>query len=121
VLRLGLAGALALLVAAIAADSLTHAYHALFGAAATHSYCATLRTGVLVGGSVLLAWAGSRWERMELRRLIYPVMLLAAYRMVTDDMHQERKAAAMISLLVYGAVLMALPRLGRPFGLARKS
>jgi hypothetical protein len=121
VLRPALAGTLALLLAAIAASSLTHAYHALFGAAATHSYCATLRTGVLVGGSVLLAWAGSRWERIELQRLIYPAMLLAAYRLVTDDLHQERKAAGMISLLVYGAVLMALPRLGRPFGLARKS
>jgi hypothetical protein len=120
-LRLGLAGTLALLVAAIAASSLTHAYHALFGAATTHSYCAALRTGVLVGGSVLLAWAGSRWERMELQRLIYPAMLLAAYRLVTFDMHQERKAAGIISLLVYGAALMALPRLSRSFDLARKS
>ena len=112
-LRLSLAAVLALLLAGLAAAALTYGYHALFGIGATHSYCATLRTCVLAGGALLLAWAGTRWRRVELSRLIYPVMLLAAYRLLTDDIHQERKAAAVISLLVYGAALMMLPRLAR--------
>ena len=109
--RLGFAGTVVLALAAILASGLTYGYHGIFGAEAPHSYCATLRTCVLAGGSISLAWAGVHWGRVELRRLIYPTMLLAAHRLVMEDMHQERKAAAVISLLVYGAVLMALPRL----------
>jgi hypothetical protein len=109
-LRLLLAGVVALLVAAILAAGLTHAYHGLMGVDAAHSYCAMFRTCVLALGALLTAWAGQRWRRVELSRLIYPLMLLAAYRLLTDDIHQERKAAAVVSLLVFGAVLMALSR-----------
>lgn len=110
VLRLGFSAALAILLAGIAAAALTHGYHALWGADAAHSWCSTLRTCVLAGGALLLASAGARWRRVELQHLIYPTMLLAAYRLFTDDLHTERKAAAVVSLLVYGAVLMLLPR-----------
>jgi hypothetical protein len=109
-LRLLLAGVVALLLAAILATGLTHAYHGLLGVDAAHSYCAMFRTCVLALGALLTAWAGQRWRRVELSRLIYPLMLLAAYRLLTDDIHQERKAAAVVSLLVFGAVLMALSR-----------
>jgi hypothetical protein len=74
---------------------------------------ATLRTGVLAATALLLAWAGSRWNRLELSRLIYPVMIAGAYRLVMEDLHQDRKAALFLSLLLYGAALMLLPRLHR--------
>ena len=99
--------------AGIAAGALTAAYHALYGAGASHAYCATLHTGVLAGAALLLAWAGSRWNRLELSRLIYPVMIAGAYRLVVEDLHQDRTAALFLSLLLYGAALMALPRLHR--------
>ena len=111
VLRLALAAAFVWLMAGIAAGSLTAAYHAWFGADATHAYCETLRTAVLVAASLLLAWSGSRWNRPELSRLIYPVMLLAGYRLIAADLHQDRKEALFFSLLVYGAALTALPKL----------
>jgi len=111
--RLVVAGALVWLTAGIAAGALTIAYHALYGAGASHAYCATLHTGVLVGAALLLAWAGSRWNRLELSRLIYPVMIPGAYRLVVEDLHQDRKAALFLSLLLYGAALIALPRLHR--------
>ena len=38
-------------------------------------------------------------------------MLAGAFRLVMDDLHQERKAALFLSLLLYGAALMLLPRL----------
>jgi hypothetical protein len=109
--RLAVAGALVWLAAGIAAGALTTAYHALYGAGASHAYCATLHTGVLAAAALLLAWAGTRWNRLELSRLIYPVMIAGAYRLVMDDLHQDRKAALFLSLLLYGAALMALPRL----------
>ena len=108
--RLVVAGALVWLAAGIAAGALADGYHALYGEGASHAYCATLRTGVLAGAALLLAWAGSRWDRLELRRLIYPVMIAGGYRLVVEDLHQERKAALFLSLLLYGAALMALPR-----------
>jgi len=113
-LRFALAVPLAFLAAGILAGAFTTAYHGLFGAEATHAYCATLRTGVLALASLLLAWAGSRWPSLELERLIYPVMLLGAYRLLMVDLHQDRKTALVLSLLLYGAALMALPRLTRP-------
>jgi hypothetical protein len=110
-LQLALAAALAWLTTGLTAAALTGGYHALFGTGASHAYCATLRTSVLAGAALLAAWGGTRWRNTALSRLIYPLMLLGAWRLVTDDIHQALKAASVISLLVYGAALMALPKL----------
>jgi hypothetical protein len=115
-LRLALTGTLAWLLAGIAAGFATAAYHAVFGQAATHAYCATLRTTVVSIAALLLAWGGSRWNNLEFLRLIYPAMILGAYRLVMHDLRQEHTVAFTLSLLVYGATLMALPRLKRAAG-----
>jgi hypothetical protein len=112
-LRILVAGAVVLLVAGIAAGLLTAGYHAIFGADATHAYCATMRTFVLSAAALLLAWAGGRWDRPEFGRLVYPVMVLGAYRMVVVDLHQDRTAALFLSLLLYGGALILLPKLIR--------
>ena len=79
-----------------------------------HAYCATLRTAVLSGAAVALAWCGSRFSRPELSYLMYPAMLLGAYRLIAEDLHQDRKVALFFSLLVYGGALMLLPKLKTP-------
>jgi hypothetical protein len=112
-LRILVAGTTVLLVAGIAAGLLTSGYHAVFGAEATHAYCATLRTLVLSATALLLAWAGGRWDRPEFGRLVYPVMALGAYRMIGVDLHQDRTAALFLSLLFYGGALILLPKLIR--------
>jgi hypothetical protein len=112
-LRLALAGALLWQSAAIAAWALTAGYHAWLGADATHAYCATLRTSLLAASALALAWAGSRWRIVELSRLVYPTLALGAYRLVAEDLRQDRKGALFLSLLVYGAALIAAPRLGK--------
>ena len=93
---------------------LTGICHGLFGVAAGNPYCATLRTGAVTAAAVLLALAGSRPYFSDLAQLVYPLMLLGAYRLVADDMRQDRKAVLFLSLLLYGAALMAIPRLRRP-------
>jgi hypothetical protein len=110
-LRLALAGTLGWLTAGMAAGALTAACHRLFGESASDAYCATLRTAVLAAAALLLAWAGARWNKPELSRLIYPAMLLGAYRLIAIDLHQDRNPALFLSLLVYGSVLMILPKL----------
>lgn len=112
-LRAVLAAAFVWMLAGIAAGGSTGAYHLWFGINAPHAYCATLRTGVLVAAALGMAVAGSRWSRPELSALIYPAMLLAGYRLLAEDLRQDRKVALFLSLLVYGAALTALPRLRR--------
>ncbi|HWC96395.1 MAG TPA: hypothetical protein VG456_06595 [Candidatus Sulfopaludibacter sp.] len=110
-LSLVMAAALTGLAAGLAASLLTAGYHGIFGANASHAYCATLRTCVLTAGALLADWAGRRWDNPAFSRLIYPLMLLGGYRLVSEDLHLEQKAASVLSLLVFGAALMALPRL----------
>jgi hypothetical protein len=112
-IRLTMAAGLVWMVLGIVAASLTGIYHGLFAVAAGDSFCATLRTGAVVGVSLLLAWAGSRLNFRDLTQLVYPLMLLGGYRLLTDDLHQDRKVVLFLSLLLYGAALMALPRLRR--------
>ncbi|HEX7596708.1 MAG TPA: hypothetical protein VF518_00745 [Polyangia bacterium] len=112
-LRILVAGTAVWLVAGIAAGLLTYAYHGIFGADATHAYCATLRTFVLSATALLLAWASGRWDRPEFGRLVYPVMALGAYRMIVVDLHQDRTTALFLSLLLYGGALILLPKLIR--------
>jgi hypothetical protein len=114
--RLVVAGIFAWLLAGALASALTAGCHSAFGAAGGHPYCATLRTGVLAGLALVLAWTGARWNRTELSRLVYPAMILGAYRLAMVDFPQDHKPALFLSLLVYGGALMALPRLARTSG-----
>jgi hypothetical protein len=109
--RLTMAAAAAWASAGIAAGYLTAACHYLLGPEASQAYCATLRTAALVGMALLLAWAGSRLHYPEFSRLIYPAMILGGYRLLAQDLHEERKVALFLSLLVYGAALTVVPRL----------
>jgi hypothetical protein len=112
-LRLTLGAVLVWEVLGLSAGSLTSIYHGLAGAAPGDPYCATIRTGVVTGAALLLVFAGSRPKFRDLAQLVYPLMLLGAYRLVFVDMHQDRKVALFLSLLLYGAALMAIPRLRR--------
>jgi len=101
------------IAAGVLAGALTAGYHAAFGASAPDAYCATLRTGVLAAAGLTLAWAGARWNHPGVSRLTYPVMLLATYRLLTQDLYQDLTAARFLSLLLCGGALTALPRLRR--------
>lgn len=111
VLRMVLAGIAFWQSAGFAAAVLADAYHAGFGAAAPHGYCATFRTVVLAAGAVLIAWAGSHWKGLLITPLIYPVLVLGAYRLLMLDLRQDSKSALVLSLLAYGAALILVPRL----------
>jgi hypothetical protein len=110
-LRVAEAGLLVWLAGALLAGILTFGYHWAFGGTASHAYCATLRTAVISLGALSLAWAGSQWNRVEFSRLVYPVMALGAWRVIAIDLHQDRTTALFLSLLLYGAALILLPRI----------
>ena len=111
--RVGVAAALVWLVLGLTAGGLTGIYHGIFRVPVGDSYCATLRTGAVVVIALLLAAIGSRPNSRDFAQLVYPLMLLGGYRLLTDDLRQDRKAALFLSLLLYGATLIALPRLRR--------
>ena len=106
-LRLVKAIALVLLSAGIAAGLLTFLYHSIFGTEATHAFCATLRTAVIAGSALLLARTG------EFAPLSYGLMALGAWRLVAVDLQQDHKGALFLSLLLYGAALIVLPKVAR--------
>jgi hypothetical protein len=95
----------------MAAGALTAGLLRIFGESAGQAYGTTLRTAVLAAAALLLAWAGARWNKPELSRLIYPAMLLGAYRLIAIDLRQDRNPVLFLSLLLYGTVLMILPKL----------
>ncbi len=113
-LRCGIAATVAWLAAGTLAGIVTGAYHQVFGAAATHAYCATLRTGILAGGALLLARMAATGRITECAYLVYPTMVLGAYRLLAQDLRQDRTPALFLSLAVYGAALILLPRMHRP-------
>lgn len=111
ILRMVVAGMVFWQSAGLAAAVLSAAYHAGFGAGAPHGYCATFRTVVLAAGAVLIAWAGSHRKGLPVTPLIYPVLVLGAYRLLMLDLRQDSKSALVLSLLAYGAALILVPRL----------
>jgi hypothetical protein len=58
-----------------------------------------------------LAWGGRRWDRDELVWLVFPVMIIGAYKLIDIDFPQARTHAVSISLVLYGGALLVLPRL----------
>ena len=102
------------LAAGIVAGLSTFAYHGIFGVSASHAYCATLRTAVIVFAALGIARAGS------LAPLLYPLMLLGGWRLATVDLRQDRKPALFLSLLIYGAALMLAPRMRASARVARE-
>jgi hypothetical protein len=69
----------------------------------------TLGTMILTALSLLLAWAGTRWDRHELVWLLYGVMSVGAYKLVVRDFANEHSLALVVSLLCYGGALIVLP------------
>jgi hypothetical protein len=73
----------------------------------------TLRTAVVAGVALALAWFGRRRNLSELIWILVPWMLFGAAKLVAEDFRRGRSATLFLSLLLYGATLIALPRLLR--------
>lgn len=70
----------------------------------------TLRTVVISALAIVLAWLGSRRGLKELVWLLYPWMAFGAIKLILEDFGQGQSATLFVSLLVYGAALITLPR-----------
>jgi hypothetical protein len=85
------------------------------GAEASRGAVATVRTAVLVAGTVLLAWAGRRAAWREAGWLAYPLLVATGLKILFEDLPGGRPATLFVSFGLYGAALLLVPRL-RPRG-----
>ncbi len=98
-------------IAGLVAGTLIAVSSSLGSSAHIAAFCPTLRTAVLTMLSVVMAWSGKRWQRFELVWLVYPMMVIAAYKILVQDLRQDQTLALFASLLLYGGTLVLLPRL----------
>jgi hypothetical protein len=74
---------------------------------------ATVRTGVLAVAALALARLGRTSRLLELGWLMYPVLVAGGLKLVIEDFRLSRPATLFIALALYGAALIAAPRLAR--------
>ncbi len=70
-------------------------------------------TVVLTASALVLAWAGMRWHRKELVWLMYAFLAAAGFRIAMRDLVLATTMELVIPLLLFGAVLVLLPRILR--------
>ena len=75
---------------------------------------AVLRTAVLATLALGLAFAARRGTWPELGWLVYPVVALGGVKLLLQDLRDGRPATLVVSLALYGAVLVLAPRLMKP-------
>ncbi len=80
------------------------------GAGADPAIVAGLRTLVLAGAALLLAWLGGRGHFQEGRWLTYVVLVIGGLKLLLNDFVAGRPSTLFISLAVYGAALILAPK-----------
>ena len=83
------------------------------GASPTLPQLAVIRTIVICIVALLLTFAGARWKRLELVWLAYAATLLGSLKLLFEDLRIGSTQSLAVSLLVYGTVLILIPRLVR--------
>jgi hypothetical protein len=97
--------------AGIAAQLLTvFCWHAP-GSEQSREFCPALRTVAVVLLILSMASLGVRRRKAELVWLVYPLTLLAAYKLLVQDIRQGHTLAVAASLVLYGGSLLLLPRI----------
>jgi hypothetical protein len=81
------------------------------GGPADAGIVATIRTGVLAGCAVLLAWTGQHERLHESAWLLYPVLAAGGIKLLVEDLPVSKPASLFVALAAYGLALIAAPRL----------
>jgi hypothetical protein len=62
---------------------------------------------------LILAFAGSRWRRLELRRLAYAGLALIAGKLVYEDLRHGHMGFIAASIFLFALTMIGVPRLAR--------
>jgi hypothetical protein len=60
-----------------------------------------------------LAFGGAHWSRRELTRIGYAILVLAAVKLLLEDLRHGHLGYITASIFVYAVSLIAMPRLAR--------
>ncbi len=83
------------------------------GAAPALPQLAVIRTIVTCAAALLLAFGGARWKRLELVWMAYAAAILGSLKLVFEDLRFGSTQSLAASLLIYGTVLILIPRMVR--------
>ncbi|HLW80636.1 MAG TPA: hypothetical protein VKS20_01210 [Candidatus Acidoferrales bacterium] len=83
------------------------------GAPAALPQLAVIRTMATCAAALALAFVGARWKRLELVWLAYAAAILGSLKLVFEDLRIGSTESLAASLLIYGTVLILIPRLVR--------
>ncbi len=72
---------------------------------------AAVRTGVLSTLAIVLAWSGRRFPSLQLRWLVYPLLIFTALKFLFEDLTVGRPLTLFLGFMCYGVTLMLAPRL----------
>jgi len=72
---------------------------------------AAIRTAVLSLLVITLAWSGRRLPILNLRWLVYPLLIITALKFLFEDMAVGRPLTLFLGFTCFGATLMLAPRL----------
>jgi hypothetical protein len=72
---------------------------------------ATVSTGVLAVGVLIVAWLGRNPRFREWTWLVYPLLVGIGLKMATQDFKLSRPATLFIAMALYGTALIVAPRL----------
>ena len=89
---------------------------ALAGTPPDAGVLATVRTAVLAVAAVLVAFLSRYDVTRELGWLLYPVLLAGGLKLLIEDFRFSRPATLFIALALYGAALVAAPRIAKRVG-----
>lgn len=76
-------------------------------------HLAFIRTFTACAAALALAFAGSRWRRVELTRIAYAALGLVAAKLVFEDLRNGHLEFIAASIFLFAITLIAVPRLAR--------
>ncbi|HEY1895963.1 MAG TPA: hypothetical protein VGG62_06815 [Terracidiphilus sp.] len=76
-------------------------------------HVALIRTLVLCAIALGLAFAGSRWQRPEMRRIAYAALGVLAIKLLFEDLRHGRLEFIAASIFLFALTLIGVPRLAR--------
>ncbi|HEY2419740.1 MAG TPA: hypothetical protein VGH84_17625, partial [Steroidobacteraceae bacterium] len=76
-------------------------------------HVAFIRTLILCAIALALAFAGSRWRRLELKRIAYAALAFVAAKLVFEDLRHGHMGFIAASIFLFALTLIGVPRLAR--------
>jgi hypothetical protein len=76
-------------------------------------HVAFIRTLILCAVALALAFAGSRWRRVELTRIAYATLVFVAAKLLFEDLRLGHLVFIAASIFLFAITLIAVPRMAR--------